>query len=129
MFRVVECVWTQHDHLTVGLAAAICIMGSLAFFLALERAQECRAERRASWLGLSGLAGGLGVWGTHFVAMLAYDGGLPISFALMPTVLSAGIVILGFWEALGIVHRFSIPRIVVEASSPPQVSALCISRA
>ncbi|KKX27099.1 MHYT domain-containing protein [Rhizobium sp. LC145] len=74
-------------------------MGSIAFFLALERAQECRAERRASWLGLSGLAGGLGVWGTHFVAMLAYDGGLSISFAFMPTVLSAGIAILGFWEA------------------------------
>ena len=78
MFQVLECIWTQHDHLITGLAAVIWIIGSLAFFLALERAQECQQQRRAVWLAIGAMAGGLGVWATHFVAMLAYQGGLPI---------------------------------------------------
>lgn len=113
MFRVFECILTQHDHFTVGLAAAIWIVGSLAFFLALDRAQECRRERRASWLAIGGFAGGLGVWATHFVAMLAYDGPLPIGYAFLPTLISAVCAITGFWTALGLLGRSSVARCVL----------------
>lgn len=100
MFRVLECVALEHDRLTVLLAALIWGIGSLAFFLALARAQECSAERRNGWLAVGGLAGGLGVWATHFVAMLAYDGGVAIGFDPALTALSAGIAVAGFWLAL-----------------------------
>ena len=100
MFQVLGCVWFQHDRLTVGLAAFVWIIGSLALFLVLTRARECGEERRRSWIGVGALVGGLGVWTTHFVAMLAYDGGMPIAYALMPTALSAVIAILGLWLSL-----------------------------
>lgn len=105
MFRVFECVWGQHDHLIVGLAAMILIVGNLAFFLALQRAQECSADRRSIWLAIGAVSGGFGVWATHFVAMLAYDGGLPIGFAFLPTLGSAAIAVGGFWIALTILDR------------------------
>lgn len=105
-----ECIWTQHDHVTTGLAALIWIIGSLAFFLALERAQECQHHRRAAWLATGALAGGLGVWATHFVAMLAYKGGLPIGYSLAATALSAAIAIVGCWLALRMLGAFSVGR-------------------
>ncbi|MGK2911503.1 MAG: bifunctional diguanylate cyclase/phosphodiesterase [Sphingobium sp.] len=110
MFRVIECIWTQHDHVTVALAAMIWIIGSLAFFLALEQAHQCRQDRRALWLAIGALAGGLGVWATHFVAMLAYKGGLPIGYALRPTIMSAAIIIIGFWAALQTLGQFTFSR-------------------
>jgi len=110
MFTVLECVWIEHDRSIVGLAAAIWIVGSLALFLGLGRARECRADRRATWLALSALAGGLGVWATHFVAMLAYEGGMPIGYAFGPTLLSAAIAMAGFWFALTLLGSFSVLR-------------------
>ena len=108
MFQVASCVWYQHDHLTVALAAVIWIIGSLAFFQALERAHECPRGRRPTWLAIAALAGGLGGWATHFVAMLAYQGGLPIGYSLAPTVLSAVIAISGFWTAIKLLGRFTV---------------------
>lgn len=113
MFRVIECVLTQHDLFVVVLAAVIWVVGSLALFLALARAQECRRERRASWLAIGGFAGGLGVWATHFVAMLAYDGALPISYAFFPTLISAAAAIIGFWAALQLLGPASAARCIL----------------
>lgn len=53
MFRVVECVWTQHDRWLVLLAATIWLVGSLAFFLLLRRSLECSDQRRNQWGGCS----------------------------------------------------------------------------
>ncbi|MCW2389223.1 PAS domain S-box-containing protein [Sphingobium sp. B11D3B] len=113
MFQVIECIWTEHDHLVIGVAAGIWIIGSLAFFLALERAQECQQQRRAVWLLIEAIAGGLGVWATHFVAMLAYRGRLPIGYASAPTIISAAIAVAGCWIALMVLGTFSLSRCVV----------------
>jgi diguanylate cyclase (GGDEF)-like protein/PAS domain S-box-containing protein len=113
MFNVIECVWEQHDRGIVLLAAAIWLLGSYSFFLALHRAEECRADRRSSWLGLGAIAGGLGVWATHFVAMLAYEGGMPIDYTFALTLVSAGISVAGFWAALAMLRDFSPARVVL----------------
>lgn len=112
MFKVLECLWTQHDQSILWLAAAIWVVGSVTFFLALERIQQCRADRYAFWVAVGGIAGGLGVWATHFVAMLAYDGGLPIGFTFVPTLVSAAIAIVGFWLAIQVLRNFSVARCV-----------------
>lgn len=110
MFRVFECIRAQHDHLTTSVAGLIWLFGSLALFLALARAQECRGRRRASWLAIGAVVGGMGVWATHFVAMLAYKGALPISYTLAPTVVSAAISVAGCGIALAMLGRFSLSR-------------------
>ena len=102
MFKVLECVALQHDRSTVGLAAAICLVGMLAFFLLRARAGECDQHRRAIWLLVAAATGGLSVWATHFVAMLAYQGAVPIDFDAPLTVLSALIAVVGFWLSLNV---------------------------
>ena len=56
------------------------------------------------WLAGAGLVAGCGIWGTHFVAMLAYRPGFPVAYDPTLTALSVVIAILlcgvGFWLAL-----------------------------
>ena len=102
MFKVLECVAVQHDRALVALAAGICVVGMLAFFLIHRRAIECSEKRRKIWLVVAAVTGGLSVWATHFVAMLAYEGTIAIEFELFRTVLSAIIAAVGFWASLRI---------------------------
>lgn len=105
MFKVLECVAVQHDHALVALAAGICVVGMLAFFLIHRRANECSEKRRKIWLLVAAVTGGLSVWATHFVAMLAYQGTVAIEFELVLTVISAVIAAVGFWVSLRIVDE------------------------
>jgi diguanylate cyclase (GGDEF)-like protein len=100
MFIVIDCVLRQHDYRLVLLAAAVLCVGSLAFFLILKRTEECGIRRKSQWTALGAVAGGIAVWATHFIAMLAYDGGMPIGFNMARTVLSAVVSIFMFWLTL-----------------------------
>jgi len=105
MFRVLECVVVQHDRSTVLLAAGICVVGMLAFFLIHRRAIECNERRRRIWLLVASATGGLSIWSTHFVAMLAYQGTIAIEFERVLTLVSALTAVAGFWLALQIADR------------------------
>ena len=100
MFSVIACVRDYHDWRLVGAAAIVCLVGSLATMLLLSRAQECDAGQRRLWIAASAFACGIGIWATHFIAMLAYDGGLPISYGLGLTGLSVVLAIAGSWGAI-----------------------------
>ena len=60
-------------------------------------------RRRLWWLALTGVSTGSGIWATHFVAMLAYDSGVPTAYeprgndrlALIAVVVTT----VGFWIA------------------------------
>lgn len=49
---------------------------------------------------VAAFAAGLSVWATHFVAMLAYKGAVPIGYDFFFTALSALLAVFGFWLAL-----------------------------
>ena len=100
MFSVIACIRDYHDWRLVLVAAAVCLVGAMAAMLLLSRAQECDAGRRKLWIGASGFAFGTGVWATHFIAMLAYDGGTPISYALDLTLLSFFLSVASSWLAI-----------------------------
>jgi len=100
MFTVLECVAIQHDHAVVLLAAVICLLGMFAFFHLLLRADESPAGRKPYWVLVAAFAAGLSVWATHFVAMLAYKGAVPIGYDFFFTALSALLAVFGFWLAL-----------------------------
>lgn len=99
MFRVFECIVGQHDLRLVLLAALVWVLGSATMFLLLKRSIDCVEARRRQWVAVAALAAGVGVWATHFIAMLAYDGTMPMSFAPGLTALSVAIAIIGFWAA------------------------------
>lgn len=105
MFRVFECIVGQHDLRLVLLAALVWVLGSAALFLLLKRSIDCVETRRRQWVAVASLAAGVGVWATHFIAMLAYDGSMPMNFAPGLTALSVVIAIFSFWSAFLVAGR------------------------
>ncbi|WP_158292252.1 putative bifunctional diguanylate cyclase/phosphodiesterase [Paracraurococcus ruber] len=93
MLRVIGCLSDEHDPWRLAGAVLICALASLTACLLLGRMRAAdrlgQARRQRLWQGLAGLVLGGGAWMTHFVAMLAYDPGLPTGFALGPTLGSA----------------------------------------
>jgi diguanylate cyclase (GGDEF)-like protein len=102
MFTVAECAWQQHDHGLVLLAAGLWVLGSVAFFLSLKRSRECGTKRRRQWSAVGAITGGVGVWATHFIAMLAYHGVMPIAFGVPLTMLSVIVAVAAFGAALAV---------------------------
>jgi methyl-accepting chemotaxis protein len=59
---------------------------------------------RFVWIIAAAIATGFGIWATHFVAMLAYEPGIPIAYSLSLTVLSlaAAAFITGFGLSIAV---------------------------
>src|SRR5687768_7027248 len=77
-----------HDPYLAALSVAIAIFGS---YTALDLFRHTRATGgrvRAGWLATAGVAMGLSIWSMHFVAMLAFDAGVPVAYSVHLTALS-----------------------------------------
>ncbi|MGZ9723878.1 bifunctional diguanylate cyclase/phosphodiesterase [Rhizobium miluonense] len=106
MFSVIACIRDEHDIRLTLVAAFICLIGSLATMLLFSRAQECRSYQRRYWIAAAAFASGVGIWATHFIAVLAYQGSIPISYGLSLTVLSVVFSILGSWLAIAVAFEW-----------------------
>jgi len=95
MFTVLACIHDQHDLRLVALAALICVLAVVSAFGFFRRAMHSSTVFRAGWLGLTGLVGGLGVWATHFIAMLAYEPKLNIHYDVPGTAVSWVVAVVG----------------------------------
>lgn len=89
MFRVLGCIFTQHDLRLVVLAALLCLLASITAMSMISRARAAEGRLRAIWLMTGGAVAGCGIWGLHFVAMLAYGADLPVAYDPTLTLLSA----------------------------------------
>src|SRR5436190_10099932 len=89
MIRVLGCIFQQHDLRLVVVAAGLCTLACATALSMISRARATAGRTRMIWLVGAGTVAGCGIWGTHFVAMLAYHAGLPIAFAPGLTILSA----------------------------------------
>jgi diguanylate cyclase len=94
--RVISCIVTEHNLWLVLLAAVVCIAGSFVTMQLLERALRTEGAQRSGWIFQTAAAAGSSVWCTHFVAILAYEPGTPVSFDPLLTVVSLAIAICGF---------------------------------
>src|ERR1700736_5372265 len=88
MFRVFTCLTEQHDWRLVLLAGRVCFLWSLVAISLFRRAGATRPPARAGWIATAGVAAGSGIWATHFVAMLAYEPGIPVHYSLGLTIFS-----------------------------------------
>jgi diguanylate cyclase (GGDEF)-like protein/PAS domain S-box-containing protein len=88
MLKVVGCFTGSHDFWLVSLAATICALAATACVELLRHAHKATRRMRAVWLCVAALAGGSGIWATHFVAMLAFEPGLPSAYRIGLTGLS-----------------------------------------
>jgi methyl-accepting chemotaxis protein len=100
MIRIVNCLTTEHDWRLVPVAALVCFLTCLAAISAFRRAQAAASLARAIWLAWAGLTTGAGIWATHFIAMLAYDPGVPLGYGLRLTAGSFAAAAFVTWAGL-----------------------------
>ncbi|MCJ9428497.1 bifunctional diguanylate cyclase/phosphodiesterase [Kordiimonas marina] len=75
-----------HESRLLILAVFVCLFASYTAVTLAQRISYASEFGRRRWLFLTALATGIGVWATHFIAMLAYTPGVPVSYAFLPTV-------------------------------------------
>ena len=109
MLRVIACVTQEHNLWLLLLAALICAITSTCAFVMLGRSAERQATMARIWAIAAGVIAGLGVWATHFVAMTAYDVGVPLSFELGSLFGSLAISLLMQTAAFWLVHYVNRP--------------------
>ena len=95
MMTVLSCVTGQHNLWLVALAAIVCVAGSAATIKLLYRAAMTRGQQKISWHFLTGVAAGATIWCTHFIAILAYNPTVPVTFLPVLTIFSLLIAIFG----------------------------------
>jgi methyl-accepting chemotaxis protein len=105
MFRVFNCLTTQHDWRLVVVAGVVCFLSSLTAITLFNRARSTAGRARAIWIAAAGAASGCGIWATHFLAMLAYDPGVQVAYEINLTTLSllAAAIITGLGLAVALV--------------------------
>lgn len=104
MFQIYNCLTTQHDWRLVIIAAVVCLLASLVTISLLHRAFVAGGNSRLTWIAIAGAASGCGIWTTHFIAMLAYEPGVPVgydvAFTLLSLLLACVIAGIGFSTAV-----------------------------
>jgi diguanylate cyclase (GGDEF)-like protein/PAS domain S-box-containing protein len=104
MLTVYNCIANEHDLRLVGLAAAICALASWTAISLLYHVRLSKGRIRLAWLGVAAASTGFGIWATHFIAMLAFEPGLPSAYNIALTVLSliVAIVVTGAGLAIAV---------------------------
>ncbi len=97
MLTVYNCIVHAHDLRLVGLAAVICLLASFTAINLLHHVRSSNGHMRMVWLCVSATSTGFGIWATHFIAMLAFEPGLPTAYNIALTFLSliAAILLTG----------------------------------
>ncbi|HEX4096300.1 MAG TPA: MHYT domain-containing protein, partial [Caulobacteraceae bacterium] len=95
MFKVLSCVTGQHDLRLVVVAALICVMAALTAFRLFADAKARPRGARLFRVVLAALVAGIGMWATHFVAMLAYAPAMHSGYEPLGTAASFLMPILG----------------------------------
>lgn len=105
MLYVLNCIIYEHDPVLTGLAILIWLTGGASLFILLRRALESSPRRAVQWQGVAAVTAGVGVWGTHFVAMLGYQSQVPFTFDFELTALSVLVAVVMFYLAIRVHYR------------------------
>lgn len=93
MLTVLNCLVTAHDYRFVAAALAICALGCVVSMRLFARARNVRRAKHAAFVVMAGLAGGMTIWTTHFLAMLGFIPNVEHGFEPNFTVLSLAFAI------------------------------------
>ena len=103
--RFFTCLTDDHNLWLVGLAAVLCLIGSIITFRLFRRLGAAEKGTRLAWSFMGAVATGATIWCTHFVAMIAYQPGTDISYEPLLTGLSLGVAMAGSGLALWAASR------------------------
>ncbi len=104
MFRVFNCLVTQHDLRLVIVAGIVCFLSSVTAITLFYRARSTAGRARLIWIAAAGAASGCGIWATHFLAMLAYEPNVPVAYDINFTIMSlmAAAIVTGLGLAVAV---------------------------
>src|SRR5688500_14257226 len=113
MFRVFSCLTGDHDWRLVLLACLVCFVASIVAVHIFHRAIASQGRTRLIWIAIAGAAIGYGIWATHFIAMLAYEPGIPTGYGIVLLALSLAVAMavtsIGFGFAADNPGRWRAP--------------------
>ncbi|MGB8287762.1 MAG: EAL domain-containing protein, partial [Rhizobium ruizarguesonis] len=95
MISVVNCITTQHNIWLVLVAALVCVSGSWAVLRLFSRGRSVNGAEAIGWQFLAATAAGASIWSTHFIAIIAYHAGTPVTFDPVLTIISLLIAMAG----------------------------------
>src|SRR3569623_801112 len=95
MIDVALCIATAHDPWLVALAVLVCCVGAFAIVQMFGRAQVTGGVQRLGWLFLTAVGAGATIWCTHFVAMIAFTAGEPVTLDPVLTLASLIVALSG----------------------------------
>ena len=102
----------HHDHLSIFTLLSV-VVAVFCGWTALNLFDRVRAHGRETgrlWLAAAALAMGGGVWSMHFIAMLGFDPGSPVSYEIGLTVLSFLLAVVGTGAAFFFASRPGVTR-------------------
>ena len=106
----------SYDPLLVAASLAVATLAAYAALDLSGRVARAAGTARALWLGAGALALGAGIWGMHFVGMLAFrlaDAAgrlVPIAYHVPGVAASVVIAVLASAVALGVAAREAVGR-------------------
>lgn len=93
MLPILTCIEGQHDAPLVILAAIVCVLAACGTVRLCRQLRWATGRAKALWLIMAGSIAGLGIWATHFIAMLGYDPGFIIGYHFDQTATSLILVV------------------------------------
>lgn len=92
-----------HHHHQAGVFVALSlVVAALGSWIALDLSRRASAHvgrGRLVWISTAAISMGLSIWSMHFIAMLSFDPGSPVTYAPGLTLLSLLLAIASTWGA------------------------------
>jgi PAS domain S-box-containing protein len=89
----------HHHPMFVALSLLVAVAGSWTALDLFRRVHRHIGRTRLVWLGAAALAMGVSIWSMHFIAMLGFDPGAPVSYDPTLTLVSLALAIAATWGA------------------------------
>jgi PAS domain S-box-containing protein len=112
-----DVLLSHHDLGLVFLSVAIAIVASFTALSLSGRVAIATGQSRRFWLSGGAIAMGMGIWAMHFIAMLAYNLPITITYDLWTVLLSMAVAVIASGVALFVVsHKFGLAQLIVGGS-------------